>query len=171
MANEIEVSLFKLLDEVSEILETNKNVEDEEEIVLNLHNVETKIETFLENFFLQFFKNGFELDIEGINEEAISQIESHFSNFRNKVSPKNIIDSFKDAVEILRDIETAVYLDPPREEPLYEAYLTFLPKLFESFKNDEAILKDRIENYGKIKVRMDSTLTKMGQLKEQRKLS
>jgi len=167
MANEIEISLFNLLDEVSQILKANKNVEDADELVLNFHKIENNIETFLENFFLQFFSNGFELEIEGITEEALSQIESHFSDFRKTEIPKNVIDSFKDAIDILIDIETAVYLDPPRDEDLYEAYLTFLPKLFESYKKDEAVLRDRIENYGAIKVRMEGILTMIGELKQQ----
>ena len=167
MANEIEISLFKLLDEGSQMLKANINVEDDDERVLNFHKIENNIEAFIENFFLQLFYNGFELEIEGITEEALSQIESHFSDFKKTEIPQSVIDSFEDAVEILIDIETAVYLDPPRHGDLYEAYLTFLPELFESYRKDEAVLRNRIENYGAITVRMDGILTVIGELKQQ----
>jgi C-terminal processing protease CtpA/Prc len=168
MANEIEISLFKLLDEVSEILEAKKNVEDEEQRILNFHKIEENLEAFLENFFLQLFNNGFDLDIQGINEEALADIEN---NIKDSDSPKNVVDSFRSAIEELTDIETAVYLDPPREEDLYDAYLNFLPSLFESFTNDEVVLRSRIENYASIRVRMEGILTKIGILKKQKLLS
>ena len=170
MANEIEISLFDTLDEVSKLLEINENEEENEELVLRMHNIETNLETFIENFFLQFFNYGFELEIEGITEEDLSQIENHFSDSK-KDSPKNMIASFKEAMEILEDIEIAIYLDPPRNEDLYEAYMIFLPKLFESFKKDEPVLIERIKNCGKIRIRMEGILTKIGVLKEQRTLS
>lgn len=167
MANEIEISLFETLDEVSKLLEENEI--EEEEFVLKMHKVEDNLETFIENFFLQFFYYGFELEIEGITEEAISTIESHFKNSRD--SPKNIIASFNEAVEILSDIETAVYLDPPRDGDLYDAYMVFLPKLFESFKKDEPVLRERIGNFGQINLRMEGILKRIGILKAQRSLS
>ena len=171
MANEIEISLFKLLDEVSEILKVNQNVEDEEELVLNFHKIGNKLEIFIENFFLQLFNNSFELEIEGITEGDLSQIESHFSNFRKTEIPKNLINSFKEAIDVLIDIETAVYLDPPRDEDLCAAYLNFLPEFFESYRKDEVVLRDRIENYGAINVRMAGILTVIGKLKQQTLLS
>jgi hypothetical protein len=171
MANEIEISLFKLLDEVSEILKASENVEDDDERVLIFHKIENNLETFLENFFLQLFNNGFELEIEGITEEALSEVESHFSDFKKTEIPQSVIDSFAEAIEILIDIETAVYLDPPRHGDLYEAYLTFLPELFESYRKDEAVLRNRIENYGAINTRMEGILAVIGELKQQTLLS
>ena len=165
---EIEISLFETLDEVSKLLEDNET-EEEEEFVLRMHKVVSNLKTFIENFFLQFFNYGFELEIEGITEEDLSIIEECFSD--SKDSPKNMIASFKEAMEVLGDIGTAVYLDPPIDEDIYQAYMIFLPKLFASFKKDEHVLTERIENYGRIKVRMDGILSKIGILKEQRKLS
>lgn len=170
MANEIEGSLFDLLEEASELLESIEKVEDDDERVMIFHKIEDNLETFIENFFFQLFNNGFELEIEGITEGALSQIESHFSDFEGIEIPENIIDCFQIAIDIVLDIETAVYLDPPRDYDLYEAYLNFLPKLFESYKKDGAVLKDRIENYGRVNVRMDGILVMIGKLKEQKRL-
>jgi len=170
MANEIEISLFDTLDEVAKLLEVNENEEEDEEFVLRMHKIETNLETFIENFFLQFFNYGFELEIGGITEEDLSQIEDHFPDSK-KDSPKNMIASFKEAMDILVDIETAIYLDPPRDDDLCDAYMIFLPELFENFRKDEPVLRERIENYGTIRIRMESTLKKIGVLKEQRTLS
>jgi len=171
MANEIEVSLFDLLEEASQLLGSIEKVEDDDELVMVFHKIEDNLETFIENFFFQLFNNGFELEIEGITEDALSQVENHFSDLKEREIPKNIVDCFRIAIDTVLDIETAVYLDPPRNEDLYEAYLDFLPKLFESYKEDETVLKDRIENYGKVKVRMDGILVMIGKLKEQERLT
>lgn len=166
---EIEISLFETLDEVSKLLEEKEIEEDEEESVLRMHKVVNRLETFIENFFLQFFYYGFELEIGGVTEEDLSKIKSHFSDSRD--SPKNMISSYEEAIEELGRIGTAIYLDPPVDEYIYEAYIGFLPKLFKSFQKDEHVLKERIENCGKIKVRMEGILTKIGILKDQKKLS
>ena len=171
MADEIEVSLFTLLEEASQLLEDNEKVEDIDERIMNFHKIENKLEAFIENFFLQLFYNGFELEIDGITEGALSQVEGHFSDFKGIEIPENIIKCFQIAIETVLDIETAVYLDPPRNDDLYDAYLDFLPKLFESYKRDEAVLKDRIENYGVVNVRMDGILVMIGKLKKQKRLT
>ena len=68
-------------------------------------------------------------------------------------------------------IETAVYLDPPKPGDLYHAYMIFLPKLFESFRKDELVLKERIGNFGIINIRMEGILKRIGILKTQTSLS
>jgi len=169
MTNEIEISLFDTLDKVSDLLADRKIEEDEEKLVLKMHEVETNLETFIGNFFLQLFNYGFGLEIEGVTEEDCSYVKSHLSD--SKDSPENIIASFEEAIEIMEAIETAVYLDPPRDGDLYDAYMSFLPKLFESFKKDESVLRQRIDNYGRVRVRMEGILVRIGELKEQRTLS
>jgi hypothetical protein len=169
MADEIEISLFGNLDEVGEIIGADEEVKDEE-LVLKLHKIETKLESFLENFYLQFFNNAFKLDIDGMNEETFSGVERHFSEHKDD-SPRNTIGTFKDLIEVLKDIEKAVYSDPPDEDDIKNAYLVALPKLFDSFKKDEDVLKGRIANYGAIKVRMEGILVRIGKINEQKNLS
>jgi len=167
----IEISLFALLDEVSELLENIDKLEEPEQRTLNFHKIQDNIESFVDNFFLQLFKNGFGLDLDGINVETLSKIEEHFSGHSEKETPINIIDSFGDVADMLEDIEDAVYMDPPIEGDLYDAYLNFLPVLFDDFKKDEAALQPRINNYGAIKVRMEGILVKMNKLKGQTQLA
>lgn len=171
MDNEIEVKLFELLEKASDLLDSVKNVDDdeEEELTMIFHDVENNLEMFIENFFFQLFNNGFELEIEGFTDEDFSTIKDHFSHSKNSI-PKNIIDCFEIATDTLLDIETAVYLDPPRDGDLYEAYLDFLPKLFKSFKKDETVLRKHIGNYAKIAVRMEGILARIDKFKKQQKI-
>lgn len=168
MADEIEISLFGNLDEVATLIGADEEVKDEE-LVLKLHKIETKLESFLENFYLQFFNNAFKLDIDGMNEETFSRVEKHFSEHKND-SPRNTIGTFKDLIKVLEDIEKAVYSDPPDEDDIENAYLVSLPKLFDSFQKDEDMLKGRIGNYGAIKVRMEGILVRIGKIKVQESL-
>lgn len=166
----IEISLFDLLAEAAKVLESNRGPQEPEQRILNFHKVQGYIEVFLENFFLQLFNNGFELDLEGINEEALSEIEDSLSE-NNDQAPRNVIDSFKDVIDVLEDIENAVYLDPPKEDDIFNAFLNFLPALFDNFKKDAEVLKVRISNYGAIKIRMEGILVDIGKLKEQLRLA
>jgi hypothetical protein len=79
-----------------------------------------------------------------------------------------VIEVFKHVTEVIEDMEDAVYFDPPEEDKVYYAYLTFLPTLFDSFNKDEDLVKLNVSNYGPIRVRMEGILVKIGAIKQQR---
>lgn len=147
----IECSLFDLLDEVGSLLKTDP---PEEKRVLTMHKIENNLETFIENFLLQFFRNGYGIDIEGVNKSSLDQIKRHFTLRFWHASPRFMIQIFEEAVNALEDIEVAVYLNPPKEEDLVNAYRIFIPRMLNTFKKEG----EKIQNFGKVSIRIDSTL-------------
>lgn len=103
------MSLFDLLDEVAKVAAANKNQEDPDQRILNIHKIQDNLDYFVENFFVQFFE-AFNLNLEYISEESLSEVENHFSESKNG-QPKNVIEVFKQVTEVIEDMEDAVYFD------------------------------------------------------------
>ena len=158
MTDEIATSLFTLLDEVAEKLEANIDETDKDQRILNSHKAKTDMYTFLENFFIQFFK-AFNLSIDGVNGKAIFDVNDYFKKDNNR--PKNVINSFIGAFSVLSSLKTATYHDPPDEKLIRSSVQTYLSELCDSFVSDEIPIKDKISNYSEIKERMEAVIKKI----------
>lgn len=170
MNNDIEIKLFNCLQDVSKLFTEAEKIdpEDKDLMTIKYHKAEHNLKTFIENFFYQLFNNGFGIGIEGFTDEDISLIEDGFK--KSDESPHHMIDCFKTAKKILRDIALAIYLDPPKKPDLYKTYLDFLPQVFESFKRDKSVLAKKISNYGQIIIQMEQTSNLMNNFRKQSKL-
>ena len=158
MSAEIQLSLFDLLFNIAKI--SKKNRENPDERFLRLHKIQKYLDQFAENFFIQLFE-AFDLYIEYISEDTVSEVEKYFSKYAGKV-PADVLGIFRETFEIVEDIDDDLYLeDPEIEELIHEAYFVFLPKLFRTILNDEGILAEQITNFVQVKVRMAGAIEKI----------
>lgn len=162
----IEPHLFDLLDEVACLLSNSsldEEDEDDEDLriqkeILRIHKIENRLEDFIENFLLQFFRNSYGLNIDGVNYSSLTKIKRHF-RLRFWSSPKEMVKIFEKAIEVKEDIAVAVYLSPPREKDLVDAYNKFTREMLNAFKKEGR----EIENYNNVVIRINRTLELMSE--------
>lgn len=166
MPAEIQTSLFDSLDKVAALAVANKTVKDPDQRIINLDEIQKYLNQFAENFFIQLF-DAFDCSIDYMEENTVSEVNNYFSEYDGK-KPENILKIFEEAYEVIEDMEDNVYFESEEaEQSIKSAYFNFLPKLFNTFKNDEEILKDQITNYSAVKIRMEGILVKIGNIKQQ----
>lgn len=166
LSAEIKIALFDQLDKIAAIAEVSEKEDDPDKHFTYLHEIQDRLDTFAENFFIQLFE-AFDLNIDYISEETMSDVENYFSEYNGEV-PSNVLEIFKELFEVVEDMDDDVYFDSPQADQTIDyAYFTFLPKLFVTLKKDESILQKKVSNYGAVKIRMESTLVKIGAIKQQ----
>ena len=127
----IEPSLFDLLEEVALLLGPDSPEKNE---TLRMHNVVQKLRIFLKEFLLQFFRNGYGLDIKGVNDTDLKKIKKHFRFKFN--SPKIMIQIFEKTIETINRLLIAIYHDPPKEQDIIDLYEEWIPKVLKGFQEE-----------------------------------
>lgn len=143
----IEPSLFDLLEDIAVLLGPDS---PEKNQTLKMHEVGTKLRTFLTNFLLQFFKNGYGLDVKGITDTDLKIIKKHF-RFKFS-SPKNMIKTFERTINIIDNIFDAVYHDPPKEKDIIMVYEEWIPKVLKRFRDEGKEIQNFQQVVNRIKI-------------------
>jgi hypothetical protein len=97
---------------------------------------------FVRNFFIQFFFEGYDFEIDGFNEETLDDLEDYFRNRRGarRRPPQDLPrpDTMISAFERYLDLDDEVIEGEYSEDPvsLRALYCSFLPSLFTAFERN-----------------------------------
>ena len=96
---------------------------------------------FVRNFFLQFFFEGYNFEIDGFNEDTISYLDGHFEDRIQShgpspglEKPEEMINQLEEYVDLDQEVIEGEYSDDPIS--LKTLYCRFLPGLFHAFELD-----------------------------------
>jgi hypothetical protein len=141
--NIIDLSLFDLLTKVKDLFNTG----DIDDFALRMNNVEVSLIEFIQAFFIGFFRNGYEIGIDGVNDPNLEMINRYFLFRASK--PQRMIDLYKEAIKEIAATKSATYSNPPNEKELKRVFETFIPNLLRS-ANEEFVKLNAVELSKKI---------------------
>lgn len=121
------------------------------ERVLNAHELEYSLIEFIENFFLQFFGNGYKIKVEGVNTSSLDFLKKELDA---ETKRKRMIVTFEKAITFKRKLQLAVYSSPPKSTILMEAYRDFIPEILLTFKKEGKLM----QGYSQLVKRIDKVL-------------
>ena len=156
MNQTIECRVFDDLDEACEVYRANTTFPMEFKVA---YEIRCKVENFIEQFLMQFFRNGYGLNIDGINEVALNDIKKHFHYRRTK--PERMIGIFESSLPQMSEIDTVTYT-PTQETAcvLSFAMKDFINSMLQAFIQED----DRILNATEVKARINIVLPKIQSL-------
>lgn len=121
------------------------------ERVLNAHKLEYSLVEFIENFFLQFFGNGYKIKVDGVNTSSLDFLKKELDA---ETKRKRMIYIFEKAITFKRKLQLAVYSSPPKKTILMEAYRDFIPEILLTFKKEGNLM----QGYSQLVKRIDKVL-------------
>lgn len=142
----LEPGLLKLLEDSENDLRkliADQDFDDDEEYSTAVSSVYENLDTFIKNFFVQVFTNGFGFPVNGVNRSTLLALESRFA--QSTGAPRGLIDAYRECVVMKMDMKQDVYSGP--HEFITDAYCNFLPRLFHSFREE---CEDRVTNYSEV---------------------
>jgi hypothetical protein len=132
--NIIDLSLFDLLTKVKNLFNTG----DVDDFALRMNNVKDSLIEFIQALFIGFFRNGYGVNIDGVNDPGLEMI-NHYFRFKTS-KPQCMINLYKEAKKEIAIARSATYDNPPEEEKLKEVFEIFIPNLLKSANEEFAKL-------------------------------
>jgi hypothetical protein len=103
-----------------------------------MNKIDVSLVEFIQTFFIDFFRNGYKVEIEGVTRTDVDLVIEAFKSVPNK--PQSIINLYEEAFRSIVTIKNATYHYPPKGDKLREVFDKFVPEL----------LKSAIEEFNKL---------------------
>jgi hypothetical protein len=153
--NGIESSLFDWLDRSCDrILSKDPN----DQTVAAYDDMTNMITAFLKNFFIQYFGEGYGIQIDGISGISLAKVKNHFGARKLWVkAPQQMISAFDESARQIVTLEEATYSYPPNRQKVVSVLTGYVPMLLNAF----SVEHEKIKNSDVVMQRVTTTLAKI----------
>ena len=128
--------MFDLLTETKSLFNGDKD-----RFALRMYKIDHNIIEFIQNFFIGFFRNGYGINIDGVNPRAANDVNNHFRFSHTK--PIAMINLFNEAIQTIASTKEATYsssISSFNEKELKKAFDEFIPRLLKNADDEFKVL-------------------------------